>query len=51
MVLGDIARVEVRDYPIFSGRRINGNPALTLQFLKKNPAPMPLALRNHTVAQ
>ena len=35
LILGDIARVEIRDYPDFQRRRINGNPALTIQFEKE----------------
>ena len=35
ITLGDIARVEIRDYPDNQRRRINGNPALTIQFDKE----------------
>lgn len=35
LTLGEIARVEIRDYPEKQRRRINGSPALTIQFHKE----------------
>ena len=44
LLLSDIATIQIQDYPSKSKRRINGNPALTIDVIKEG-ALMPLALR------
>ncbi|WP_069130063.1 efflux RND transporter permease subunit [Rhodohalobacter halophilus] len=36
VVLGDIARVEIEDYPVKSLKRLNGKPALTMIFVRES---------------
>ncbi len=38
LILADIATVSVQDYPAKTKRRINGNPALTIEFVKEGGA-------------
>lgn len=36
LILGDIARVEIEDYPVKSMKRLNGKPALTMLFVRES---------------
>jgi hydrophobic/amphiphilic exporter-1 (mainly G- bacteria), HAE1 family len=36
VTLGDIARVEIEDYPVKSLKRLNGKPALTMIFIRES---------------
>ena len=38
LLLSDIATIQIQDYPSKSKRRINGNPALTIDVIKEGGA-------------